>query len=257
MKRKRGESKYDNKPYKKPRLVKNGNYTPRVLGNPKSVGETKYHDSYSEDAAVQTVTTTWANTERDTKTGPTGSQVDQLCLFAPTIGDQYYQRDGRKCHVKAINIQGCVTVSVDANNAVAAAGARVRLYLYMDKQTNGAQSQGEDFIQSQEQFNPLDYYQNAVNFGRFKLLKKKTIKFGNRTIAGEFSADQVWISGDTKPFTLNYTFKKPVTVNFKATSNTGTVSDIVDNSFHVIMADDNASSFTILARYNCRVKFRD
>jgi len=85
--------------------------------------------------------------------------------------------------------------------------------------------------------NAVSSFQSLANFGRFNVLKDIKFAMGNPNMA--FDGTNIEQNGIQKPFSLTYNFKKPVEVHFNST-NGGTIADIVDHSFHVIVNVSNA-----------------
>lgn len=203
--------------------------------------ENHYFES-TFSSTIVSVTTSWTGTEVDPGT--------LNCLFAPTQGDDNSQRTGRKAFVKALRFRGRFTVPAQtAQAATPDAALVIRLIVYMDKQTNGAQNAAQNVISGDAASAALEMFQSRANFGRFKILKDKTFTLQNPTIAG--------ITGSYEQSSLVREFKmtcKPnMWINYNAT-NGGTVADTVDNSFHVIC---NCSSTALVPslQYRCRTVF--
>jgi hypothetical protein len=166
----------------------------------------------------------WTGTEADPAT------LDTLCC--PTVGSAINQRIGREIKVHKIKIRGVVSAPAQTTQAGGDNAQFIRMLLVQDTQTNATQMQGEQVV---GQANPsLFSFQNLDNTGRFRVLKDKTIALTNANISGTSAAATVIQSGMGRWFKINYRFKKPVSIRFNAT-NGGSVADIVDNSFHVII----------------------
>jgi len=256
MKRKRPVYAIDvARAYKKRRLAGGRPYTPMVrsrksfvrrsYGNPLAISETKYFDADRDLTAIQNVAgASWANTEQDPAT--------LNCLFAPSQGNDYNNREGRKCYVKAIKMRGYINCLAQTDATTADGAAFVRLIVYMDKQTNATFSQGEDVIASgSATLNTVASFQNPANFGRFRVLKDKIISLEAKAMS--YDGTNMEQAGLMRPFKVNIKFRKPLLIHFNAT-NGGTVADIVDNSFHVIAATSSAALAPNIV-YKSRVVF--
>lgn len=185
-------------------------------------GETKYFDTSIPLTAIQNVQANdWTGTEIDPT--PAGT------IFSPAVGSAYNQREGKKVFIKKIKIKGQVVCPTGAV-ALIPDSTRVRVILYMDKQSNGAQAQGEDVIAGPGTNDVLDMFQNVANFGRFQVLSDKmvTMDAPNFTFVTNYQR-----GGQVRKFKMNHTFKEPMPVNYN-TGNNGNISDVVDNSFHLI-----------------------
>lgn len=208
------------------------------------MAETHYLDTQRSLTTITPNAASWTGCEYDPDTVP------ELCLFAPVLGDDISNRTGRKVYAKNIRITGHLLAAAGTGGAVAEQPCQVRLVVYQDKQTNGAQSQAEDLLSSGDATNALDMFQNASNFGRFKVWADETFLVGvNPALAGLTSA---FVSnGSVVPFKFNI----PVNtwINYRNTV-TGTVTDVVDNSFHLI-ANVEGSTQTCSIVYKVRTSF--
>jgi len=221
-------------------------FVPRAVGNPRAVTERKYFDSENAGTAIQTKDDDWTGTEID----PTANS-----LFTPVTGDDFNNRTGRKVRVINMRIKGILFIQSDTNNTAVLDITAVRLILYMDKQTNGAQAQGENVISSGGADDALCMFQNPANFGRFRILKDKYFTLPQPLVT--YDGTNIEQGGVEKPFKWNVNFRVPVDVHFNAT-NGGTIADIIDNSFHIICAkDDQGTPCDMFLKYKCRTTFLD
>lgn len=235
-----------NNPFKKPRKFKpkgpTRNFVPRSFGNPLAIAERKYFDT-EYAAAIATSTTNWTGTEADPAT--------ILTFFAPIQGTGFNNRVGRKCQILSIKIRGSLTLPAQVDQTAAEQPIENRFILYQDKQTNAVQSQGEEVIASGAGSDAIHMYQNPANFGRFKVMKDKTVTIQNPNIS--YDGANIETNGLIKTFKISWKFKKPLVVHFNAT-NGGTVADIVDHSLHLIA---NSTIAGMALSYKCRVTFID
>lgn len=228
-----------NRRYSKP-------YVPRTPGG-NIVSERKYFDS-QYGTTINTMTTSWANSEADPAT--------VNCLFAPTQGNDINNREGRKVKVHNIKINGYVRVYAQINQTAPDDGAIIRLVLVTDKQTNASQLNAEDVLSSGSASDGMiSCFMNNAFFGRFNILKDKTLTMNPTTIA--WDGTNMEQQGSIMKFKIKHQFKTPLVVNFNST-NGGTVADIIDNSFHFLAAcniGNNALNPNII--YRSRVSFSD
>ncbi|QGH72831.1 MAG: capsid protein [CRESS virus sp. ct1Gc25] len=220
-------------------------YVPRTPGGA-VVSELKVIDSFLANT-VLSAPTSWANTEVDPAT--------LNCLFAPGPGTGLNQRIGRKVSVKKLKVRGLITCASQVDQTTPDNGCQVRLIFYQDMQTNGAQSQGEDLMDTptasvQGVFNS---FQNTASFGRFRVLKDMCIEINNPNIS--WDGTNLEQQGIVKRFKFSKVFKEPVVVHYNATGGT-TVADVVDNSFHAIAVVNSAALVPNLS-YVCRVTYTD
>jgi len=223
-------------------------------------GEMKYFDADLNSTNIAAVTTTWVvGTILDPLTTiniGAAAVANPLNLCSPVVGAALNQRIGRQIKVHQIKVQGTITVPVQAAQNTADNSGLIRMVIVQDTQTNAAQMTGAQLFQdATAAATTINTYQNPNGFGRFKVLKEKKFTVGNENMAGEVAAANVIIAGQKRYFKCNYKFKVPVVVHFNAT-NGGTVADIIDNSFHIIIGSDNVSVGTQLAYYS-RVSFKE
>lgn len=260
MYRKRSFSQsYGRGPYKRPRT----NYSSmriqrsmrpkyfRVAGRSAgalvAVQEKKYFDATKASTALVATAASWASTEVD----PTANS-----LFTPTSGSGISNRIGRKVAVHKIKVHGTISFGVKTAQTQVSNYPDVRLILYMDKQTNGAQAQGEDVMASSgtaAAVNNQLTFQSLANFGRFRVLKDKLLSIRDGVATNNAAGTTISMECGTTPFKWNIVFKKPVVVHFNATDG-GTIADIVDNSFHMIALSSSTDAYIA---YESRVVFTD
>lgn len=218
--------------------------------------EKKYYDSLKSASAVA-ASTDWTATEQDPATLNT--------LVVPVQGAQINNRIGRKIYINKLRIRGVLTATANADQADVASWPNVRMILYQDQQTNGAQAQGEEVMAAPATATaPLAFssHQSLANFGRFKVWKDKTYSFKGAyaapdTATGTFTNSN--IPQTDIPFKWNIVFRKPIPVHFNSSNGgvgDGDVGDIVDNSFHIIAQKSSASGVVSLS-YTCRAVYTD
>lgn len=215
-----------------------------------SVTERKYFTTGLTSTAVVSAVN-WAGTELD----PAAN-----CLFYPQEGADIDNRIGRRVTIKKITVRGYCACQGEEDTSTAHNAQAIRIVLYMDMQTNGAQSQGEELLANPTvatAANAMNTFQNTSNFGRFKVLKDKMMIFGNRSAAQAdiAASDKLTVQGQGRVFKMSYRFLKPLVVRFNGT-NGGTVADIIDNSFH-ILANSSSDENGVLLSYECRVVYTD
>lgn len=212
-------------------------------------GEMKYFDTEKVATAIAVCTTTWvAATMAD--------PAPFNCLCVPTVGAAVNQRIGRDIRVMKIKIRGEFVSGAQAAQAAADNGALIRYMVVQDTQTNSAQMTGAQLMtDGAAAETTINSYQNLNNFGRFRVLKDKVVAFSNVNVAGSPTAGDIIQSGFKRPFKCNIKFKVPIKVRFNAT-NGGTIADIIDHSFHFLVATENANLVASYA-YTCRVAYKE
>jgi len=207
--------------------------------------ENHYFDTERTITAIASNAASWTGTEYDPNTSA------MLCLFAPQEGDAINTRSGRKVFVKKITISGQIIIPAQSAASSADAASLVRVIVYMDKQTNIAQSQGEDVIGSGAASDAIHMFQNNNNFGRFKVFKDEFFVLENPNLNGSATAASIEQQGMTTNF--KWVIKPNVWVNYNQT-NGGTVADVIDNSFHLI-ANNTVTALAPYLNYKVRTVF--
>lgn len=223
-------------------------------------GEMKYFDSALTLANVALATTTWvAGSNLDpTSTINLGSAAvaTPLCLFAPIVGAALNNRIGRSVKMLKLRITGMIALANQSAQSTADPGAKVRVILAQDCQTNAAQMTGAQLMNDALAADTtIQTMQNPNNFGRFKVWKDKTFAVGDLNMATDAGTGTMVSQGKVYSFKWSLRFKEPIEVHFNAT-NGGTVADIIDHSFHVL-ALASQTSFTPQLSYYCRVCYKE
>lgn len=202
---------------------------------------------------------TKASTNIAESTDWTGTEVDPTAnsLFTPVLGTAINNRVGRKVAVHKIKIRGTIVPANNQDQADTLLQPNYRIILYQDKQTNGAQSQGEDVMAAPTTVatgNAFCSFQSLANFGRFRVLKDK-IYTPQSPVANTDGANTTSQTATIVPFKMTVNFRKPVLVHFNAL-NGGTIADIVDNSFH-LLAQGSSTQNGASILYESRVVYTD
>lgn len=217
-------------------------YVPRTPGG-QITAENHYFDTERTITTIPFSASTWSGAALDPNT------TAMLCLFAPVIGDDIFNRMGRKIFVKKIRINATVKMPPETAQTAGNDGINIRIILFQDMQTNATQATGDLVIASGAANDAINMFQSAINFGRFKVWKDKKIVMKPPDYSGLTTA---FVSqGISRMFKLN--IKPNCWVNYNAT-NGGTVADVVDNSFHIIALRDSNSVLSTL-EYKVRTVF--
>lgn len=210
-----------------------------------ATGEMKYFDTRVNQNPIP-AQADWQATEQDPAT------FNTLCV--PQVGAGINQRIGKAINVHKIKIHGYVELPSFQTQVSGLIGPVIRLLLVQDLQTNGTQMQGEQVMTPDTTTrNAVCAFQNIDNFGRFRVLKDKTLVLQDPNLVEDNVAPSWTANGKASPFKWTILFKKPVQVRFNAT-NGDTIADIVDNSFHVLA---NCSTGSLVLNYNCRVCYKE
>lgn len=223
-------------------------------------GEMKYFDCTLTAASVAAVTTTWgAGTILDPTTtvvlSSAAAVATPLCLFAPTVGAGLNQRIGRNVKMMKVKVTGHVAIPNQFALSAGTNGTKVRIMLVLDRQTNASQMASANLINdSADASSTICAYQNPNFFGRFQVLKEKTLNCFNPAMAGIAATNTVFVNGAIYHWKMNYNLNGLVT-HFNATTG-GTVADIVDNSLHIVVGANNISTAPVIAYYS-RISFKE
>lgn len=186
-----------------------------------------------------------------------GGEHDPVALALNTIpqGDGESQRIGRVATVKSIHVFG----HIRAQQLIATVDTPVEVMFFIalvqDKQTNGAQLQSEQvFVNPSGSLllaaNPMKNLQNA---SRFTIVHQMQMVMQPTIGVVATGAPTFNYNGQILPFS----FTKKCNVRTIYNGTTEIISNITDNSFHVIAwaseQNETPSNFTI--SYNCRIRF--
>jgi len=178
-----------------------------------------------------------------------GAEVDPtpdlLCLNAIAQGDGESNRDGRKCIVKSLQIQGVLYKSTVNDQADAVADSIVRVLVVQDTQTNGAQLNSEDVLL--DGANDINAMYNLQYSKRFRILMDRKYK-----ITASNSHNDAAATGSVGYQQVPFRFYKSMNMPVNFSNTTSNIANITDNSLHVIMVANAAGCSTY---YQARVRF--
>lgn len=210
-----------------------------------SVSELKYFDT--EVSAVNVPESTdWTATELSAGT-----------IALPTEGSDIDNRVGRKISVYKVVVRGVIRQTVEAATSIPIGLPSVRLILYVDQQTNGTASQGEQLMLPPTNASVADAFsslQNPANFGRFRVLRDVVLRATDASITNASASTSGQTCSDL-PFKLMYRFKKPLQIRFNAT-NGGTIADVVDNSI-CLLGQKSTTGYATPITYRTRIYYKD
>ena len=189
-------------------------------------------------------------------TDSTGSEMDPnvggtpLCLNGIGQGNGQSDRDGKNIILKAVYLNGNITMGAFSDRSGATASALVFLALVLDKQTNGAQLNSEDVFTNPTatnhgQANPI---RNLEYSDRFDVLWSKSYVLAAGTSFYTGTTDQSEINETRVKFKKYKRLHIPVTY----TGTGSTVSTVMNNSLHVVAF---CTGQNCVLNYNSRVRF--
>jgi len=205
------------------------NYVARAPGG-QITAENHYFDTERSITSIFVIQTGWTGTEMDPNT------TAMLTLFAPVVGNDIANREGRKVFVKKIRISGSISITEVSGVGTAQNPSNIRIIVYQDKQTNASNTNVAQLLMlSGNATDAVHMFQNTATLGRFKVLKDKHYILQNNAIANDTPGIALEIQGLKRNF--KYNMKINQWVNYNGT-NGGTVADVVDNSWHLIALTD-------------------
>lgn len=174
------------------------------------------------------------------------------CLNAVAQGDGESQRDGKDYLIKSLHIRGHVKQDPIVNYTGGAEQLSAFVAVVWDKQTNAAQLNSEDVFKNitgsaDGAAMPM---RNLQYSSRFQVLWSKRFTW----LPGELTYDGTNIEGNgtKKMFKLDLN-NLNIKVLTKGTS--ANVTDIVDNSLHVIAYTDSSATPSVELEYASRIRF--
>lgn len=202
-----------------------------------SKGERKYVDSF--------------RTAINVATAPTGSECDDttmLCLNGVAQGTTQSTRLGNKIIMKSVQVNGILSLDVLQDSSDAGESSYVRVFLVLDRQTNGAQLNGED-VYSDGGGSDICSLRNLEFSDRFLVLAEEacTLDYTNSQTDGANTAS---VAGTKKYFTM---FKN-LNIPCQYKTNTATVTSVNDNSLHILAFADNGG---VNLSWQSRVRYTD
>lgn len=149
--------------------------------------------------------------------------------IAPEQGTGINNREGRRIDVHRLSIEGHLTFETIGTFAAVSDGGDyiLKWALVRDKQTNQTVPGAN---QGNQVFTSDTFFANISNFGRYEIVKKKTIR-----VTPQQNGTTACVLGPTRiNFKMTKKFKKPLRVNFdSAMGNPATFTNVVDNSMFI------------------------
>lgn len=182
-----------------------------------------------------------------------GTEVDpsQLTISGISQGTGESERIGRVSYIKNVMIQGHVNFDNGTTSTEGACYAYI--WLVLDTQTNGAQLNSEDVLKDPGGVShTIDCFQNLQYSDRFRVLKKKLVRNMPPGITTN-SLNQNFYSKTTVPFTIYH----KCNIKQEHSGPTDGVSDMTNNSLHVIAQISRTAQADSNIQYTARVRFTD
>jgi len=235
------------------RGVRPGSYMRRRFSGlrkyPQAGIETKFYDTTLNlsNLVAPAASATWAGLEQNPAT--------TLCLNAMQQGTGASNREGRKITMQSIQIEGAISCAVQADQTAADIMPVVKVWIVLDKQTNGGTASGLD---SENVYtNPstgviggVSPLRNMLYTKRYKVLKELEVPMTN--LVPVYDGTNVEQSGAHNAFSCFIDLKGR---GVEYLGNAGTVADIVDNGLFVL-ATASSVTYAPAITYNARLRFR-
>lgn len=248
MKRARESSSVKRKTFKRARTAPSGSISRgrrRIAARNARTGgflgqELKYYDtSFGPTPVVATITSA--------ETDP----LTVLTLSAPAQGDGAQNRDGKQIIIKNINVRGEVHRENVSAQTTVPGHMVVVVALVLDQQSNGAQLNSEDVYNQPGVGNTTNAVRNLEYSKRFKVLAYERLEFDSPPFI--WNGSNMNVGGSVKKFEWNK--KVNIPVNF-TTGTTAGISNVVDNSLHVVAWATIATTPDIAyLEYAARIRF--
>lgn len=188
-------------------------------------------------------------------TDSTGGELDPgtvNCINAVAQGDGSSNRDGKEYIIDSVYIYGVVGMAAQADQTVPDLMPAYFIALVLDKQTNAAQLNSEDvFTNAGASANTAPTPMRNLNFAkRFKVLWTHSDQFPPMTIS--WDGTNIEQTGQQRLFKC---FLRNLNIRVLTSGTSANVTDIVDNSLHVI-GYTSTTSPALTISYNARIRFR-
>lgn len=166
-----------------------------------------------------------------------------------SLGTSQSQRIGRCVYPKTLTIYGSLDVDEQVQNIT---DFYIQIWVVLDKQTNGAGMTSTDFLTSLGTTIQADAFQNLEYSDRFRLLKKMMIRIKPNTFRSGTGTDALF--NTQVPFRIHC--KLPAFSKQQYSNNTGGVSDITSESYHLLAIKSNGAPVCKI-QYQCRCRYTD
>jgi len=206
--------------------------------------EVKFLDTAKTVTAIPATVT---SAEMPPTSGCTG------CISAPAQGDGPSNRDGKKCLITNVLVNGQVTRAGGADQADVPIGISYHVALVLDRQSNGATLNSEDVYQAAGSGQTTLALRNLQYSKRFQVLAVHKGYLASPMVGtdGSFTNSS---GGQEENFVLQKGLNLPVTFT---TGTTADIANVIDNSLHVIAFADTSSTAPnqLSLAYDARIRF--
>lgn len=180
-----------------------------------------------------------------------GGTAEKGCLNGLNTGSGKSERDGRQVIFRGIHVRGTIEWVQQASAASPASSNPVRIIIFKDMFTNGVQTTSAEFME--DTVPDFETFRNLNNSTRYRVLMDKV--FHPTTSRGLDDMTGVWaFNGAFATFEYNNrNLNMPCT--YRAEGGNEQVSDIADNSLHIIAWTKGNDAGPVNLSYKCRLRF--
>jgi len=183
-----------------------------------------------------------------------GGELDPAtisCLNGVAQGDGESNRDGKNYLIKSLHWFGRVVTNTQTNKTGGWVPPSVFIAIILDTQTNGAQFNSEDVYTNPagSSANNSCLQRNLQYSSRFRVLKTFKVDFNQQTLS--YDGTNMEGCGMSKSIECHL---DNLNIKVQCTGTTGVVSNITDNSLHVLGFSTNGTE-TVNLTYTSRIRF--
>ncbi len=173
------------------------------------------------------------------------------CISGVAVGNTESSRVGRVYNITSLHLRGSVSTGSQESQSAPLNDLFCRVVIVWDTQTNGAELTATDVMDA-GQTDDEYAFRNLQNTKRFRILMDKNISLNYNNQMNE-GAINLFAAGQKKVhWKFNRTFKKPIKVICKGTTNV--IASITDNSLHIIGISSTTTGTPVL-NYQARIRF--
>ncbi len=199
--------------------------------------ELKFKDTSNSSVLV--------DTDWDTFGGSTESSISGV-----QGGDTGSDRNGRTYLIHSVQVNGLFQAAPSESQGGPIQPDVVRVMVVLDKQTNGALLTGDDVMDAC--LVNTEGFRNLTNEERFDILYDEEISFSFGNL-NEGAVNMFAIEGMFKTYSMAMEFENPIRV--VTTGLTNLITEVVDNSLHILAVRGQGSTPTITHCFQARIRF--
>ncbi len=211
--------------------VKGISYKKRRVARPFRAGHDRVGGFYGRYSGAGAETKFLDTTVDDAIIAAGGVITTSVNLIAQGVTES--ERVGRKCTIRQILWRGNISIPLNELEGGPGPGDRVRLIMYMDKQTNGATATQAGILES----TVYDSYRNLANSGRFNILLDKWITLNYNTCT-HFAVN----SFSHAKVNRQFSFFKKCSIPLEFDNTTGALTELRSNNVGILIMCENGDA---------------